>query len=231
MTDPFTVLGILVFVPAIVTLYFFLGEFERYFKANKALFMVLAGIGLGMIIGFFSLYFPLYNIIYALLIIALIEIIKFFIMLQKPFRLKYDAPFYSFAFGSGLAAMMIFTQIYGLGWFSLEAANVLFIFLLSYNYTFVNAGTAGIIGEGSRIGEFWRYLLRGFLLAALHGSMMTLAWTWIGQENFTGGFTLLFIGAVYGTYLVYYVYSNIFPEAIEEKLEEEKNNGTNTNES
>ncbi len=220
MTEPNTIVGLLIFVPAIIVLYFPLGEFERYFKANKALFMILVGLGIGMGIGFFSLYFPLDNIITALLIVALIEIVKFLVMMQKPFRLKYDAPFYGFAFGAGIAAMMVFTLIYGIGLFSTEPTNLVFVFLFSYNYTFVNSATGGIIGEGSRIGEFWNYLTRAFLLAALHGSIITFSWTLIGRDRIIGAFGLLFLGAIYGSILVFFVYNNIFEGAIEEKIQE-----------
>jgi len=220
MFSPSTVLGILIFVPALIVLYYFLGEYERYFKANKALFVILVGLAVGMGVGFFSLYFFLGDIVSVLLLIALVEIIKFLVLMQRPFRMKYDAPFHGFALGTGIAAMMVFTMVYGFGLFSLDPLNVVFILLVSYNYTFVQASTGGIIGYGSSKGEFWRYLMRAFLVSGLHGSLMTFFWA--GRFSLFIDFVLLMIGGVYGTYLIFYVYNEIFPEVVSDKIEELK---------
>ncbi|MFW5945391.1 MAG: hypothetical protein ACOCTN_00775 [Candidatus Natronoplasma sp.] len=214
---------LIVFTPAIIVLYYFLGEFERYFKANKALFMVLAGLGVGMFVGFFSLYFPLDEMVWAFAIVLLVETIKLFAMIQKPFRLNYDSSFYGLAFGTGIAAMMVFTFAYSAGLPSLDITTILFVFLISCNYTFVGASTGGIIGYGSTLGEFWRYFGRALLLGGLHAFMMTFVWTF-GYEQIYGSFAVLLIGFIYGSFLILYLYNEIFPEVIEEKIEEVKNN-------
>jgi len=221
MFNPSTVLGIVVFIPALIVLYYFLGGFERYFKANKALFMVLAGLAVGMFVGFFSRYFPLDNIVWAFGIVILIETIKLFAMIQKPFRLNYDSSFYGLAFGTGIAAMMVFTFAYAAGLVSLDFTTILFVFLISCNYTFVGASTGGIIGYGSSLGDFWKYFGRALLLGGIHSSLMTFVWTF-GYEELFASFAALVIGSVYGAILILYVYNEIFPEVIEEKIEEVK---------
>ncbi len=216
--SPSTILGIVIFIPAITALYYFLGEFEGYFKANKALFMVLFGLGLGMIIGFSSLLFDFSNLLEALGIIALVEVVKFFILLQKPFRLNRDTPFYGFALGTGISSMMIYVYSFAAGLVSLDIFGMGFFFLVSYNYTFINASTGAIIGKGSKLGEFWIYLARAFLLSGLHGIMMLFVWSY--QFGEIGAFAFLAMGAVYGTYLIMHVYKDIFPESIPENVEE-----------
>jgi len=216
-----------VFAPAIIVLYFPLGKYERYFKANKALFMILVGLAVGMGVGFFSMFFFLGNIVLALLLIALLEIIKFLAMMQRPFRMKYDAPFYGFAFGAGISVMMVFTFIYGFQLFALDPVNLVLILLLSYNYTFVQASTGGIIGYGSKKGDFWRYLIRAFLISGLHVSMITFFWE--GRFSLVVDFIILVIGAIYGTFLVFYVYSEIFPEVVSDKLQELEKEKDDTN--
>ncbi|MBS3816199.1 MAG: hypothetical protein KGY76_01400 [Candidatus Thermoplasmatota archaeon] len=214
------VLSLVSFSPAVVVLYFLLGEFEGYFKDNKALFMMILGLGLGMIIGFFSLYFPIGYLSWALGIIALIEIVKFFILLQKPFRLNHDTTFYGTALGTGIGAMMVFVYSFAAGLVSLDLLTVLLVFFISYNYTLVNASTGAIIGYGCYTGEFWKYLSKGFILSAIHGSMMTFVWSF--RFGRTGILAVLTIGGVYGTVLIFYVYNNIFPKTIPEEMKEIK---------
>lgn len=227
MLSPATIIGIIVFIPAVIALYYFLGEYEKYFKANKALFMVIAGLAVGVGAGFFSLSFFLQGIVLALLLIVLVEVIKFLVMMQKPFRMNYDTPFYGFAFGTGIGAMMVFTLVYGFRLFSLELTEVILIFLISYNYTFVHASTGALIGYGSKEGEFWRFLLRAVLVSGVHVSL--IAFFWEGRFGFNGDLTVLIAGAVYGSILILYVYNEIFPEIISNKLEEieeQKNKST-----
>lgn len=223
MISPPTVLVLIVFTPAIIVLYYFLGEFERYFKANKALFMVLAGLGVGMFVGLFPRALPLDDMMWAFGILLLGETIKLFTMIQKPFRLNYDTSFYGLAFGTGIATMMVLMLIYPPGIVSLDIMTVLFVFLISCNYIFVGASTGGIIGYGSTLGEFWRYFGRALLLGGIHAFMMTFVWTF-GYEQIYSSFAVLLIGFIYGSFLILYIYNEIFPEVIEEKIEEVKNN-------
>ncbi|MEF8835887.1 MAG: hypothetical protein V5A76_06995 [Candidatus Thermoplasmatota archaeon] len=218
MINPTTILGIAVFLPAVIVLYYFLGEYERYFKANKALFLILAGLAVGMGTGYFSLSFFLQGIVLALLLIILVEIIKLLVMMQKPFRMNYDTPFYGFGFGAGIGAMMVFTLVYGFRLFSSEPIEMFSIFLISYNYTLVHASTGGLIGYGSSKGDFWIFLLRAVLISGLHVSLMTFFWE--GRLSLIGDFAVLVIGAVYGTFLVLYLYNEIFPKVISDKMEE-----------
>ncbi len=219
--DPVTVIGLVNFIPAIVALYFVLGEFEGYFKDNKALFMVIVGLGIGMVISFFSLfYFPLEEFLLALGVVVLIEVVKFFILLQKPFRLNPDTPFYGLALGTGIGAMITFTYSYAAGFTELSFVRISFIFLLSYNYTFVNASTGAVIAFGSSQGEFWRYLFRGVMLNGLHALLMTFIWSLRFGE--IGSVILLVVGSIYVTLLMFHVWKNLFPASIPEEIKEIK---------
>ncbi|MFP3872751.1 MAG: hypothetical protein ACOC55_00315 [Candidatus Natronoplasma sp.] len=234
--DTFTVLGLVSFIPAVIILYFVLGEFEHYFKDNKAFFMIIVGLGLGMALGFTSLFFDLSDFLMILSVVALIEVVKFFILMQKPFRLNHDTTFYGLALGAGIGAMMVFVYSYAVGMAFLEEGTtldlktVLFVFLISYNYTFVNAGTGAIIGYGSYLGEFWKYLVRGFMVSGLHGLLMSLVWSF--QFGRFGSFVVLGIGAIYCTGLIFYIYNEVIPASIPdemrkrvEKLKEEDQKG------
>ncbi len=224
--EPITVLGLISFIPAIVILYFVLGEFEAYFKDNKAFFMIILGLGLGMALGFVSLFFDLLDFLEALLVIALIEVIKFFILFQRPFRLNHDSTFYGLALGTGIGAMVVFVYSYAVGTFwigediLLDLRTGLFFFLISYNYTLVNGGTGAIIGYGSYLGDFWLYLGKGFMISGLHGLMMTMVWTWVVMENFIGAFLVMIVGSVYATAILYYIYTKVIPESIPKELKE-----------
>jgi len=218
--DPASVIGLVSFIPAIVVLYFILGEFEGYFKDNKALFMVIAGLGLGMVISFFSLYFPLDVFLWAIGIIVLIEVLKFFILLQKPFRLNPDTTFYGLALGTGIGAMVTFTYSYVAGFTELDFGTISFVFLLSYNYTLLNASTGAVIGYGSSRGEFWEYLGRGIMLSSLHALLMTFIWSLRFGEM--GSVILLVLGSLYVTLLIYHVCTDLFPASIPEEIKEKK---------
>lgn len=211
-----TILGLIGFAPATVLLYFLLGEFEGYFKDNKAFFMVTLGLGIGLGIGIFSQSFPLQNFFWTLLVVALIEVVKFFILLQKPFRLNHDTTFYGMALGTGIAAMMMFIYIFSAGLNQVALRTAAFVLLLSFNYTVIHFSTGAMLGYGSYKGDFWRYLLRSFLISGGHGFIMTFVWgARFGQ---VGVFALLIIGAVFATIVLFYVYNEIIPNTIPKEM-------------
>lgn len=214
------VMALIGFGPAIVLLYFVLGKFEGYFKDHKALFMVAFGMVIGLFIGIFSIYLPIHEFIWALALIFLIELIKFFILLQKPFRLKHDATFYGMALGIGVAATMVFIYGYYAQLTELDARTIFFVFLLSYNYNLIHGSTGAIIGYGSYIGDFWGYLLKAFLISGGHGFLMTMVWStpFDSETAEIRIFSLLIMGAVYATVLLLYVYHDIIPKTIPREM-------------
>ena len=211
-----TILGLIGFAPAAVLLYFLLGEFEGYFKDNKAFFMVTLGLGIGLAVGIFSMSFPLQNFFWTLMVVGLIEVIKLFILIQKPFRLKHDATFYGMGLGTGIAAMMMFIYIFYAGISSVALRTAVFVLLLSYNYTLIHASTGAMIGYGSSKGDFWRYLLRSFLISGGHGFIMTFVWgARFGQASV---FALLIVGGIFATVIMFYVYNEIIPDSIPDEM-------------
>ncbi len=210
------VMALIGFGPAIVLLYFVLGKFEGYFKDNKALFMVTFGMAIGLFIGIFSLYLPIYDFLWALALIFLIELIKFVILLRKPFRLKHDATFYGMALGIGMASTMVFIYGYFAELTEINARVVAMVLLLSYNYNLIHGSTGAIIGYGSYKGEFWSYFFKAFIISGGHGFLMTMVWSTPSDVDIYDVriFSLLIMGAVYATVLLLYVYNDIIPKTI-----------------
>ena len=211
-----TIVGLIGFIPAAALLYFILGEFEGYFKDNKAFFMVTLGLGIGLGVGLFSMSFPLQNFFWTLVIVGFIEVVKFFILLQKPFRLKHDATFYGMAMGAGIAAMMVFIYIYYAGLAEVAFRTAIFVLLLSYNYTLIQASTGALLGFGSYKGDFWRFLLRSFLISGGHVFIMTFVWG--GRFGQAGSFALLAIGAIFATVIMFYIYNITIPSTIPKEM-------------
>ncbi|MEF8874031.1 MAG: hypothetical protein V5A88_05100 [Candidatus Thermoplasmatota archaeon] len=184
--------------------------------------MIIIGLGLGMVLGFVSLYFSLADFLMVLIVIAQIEVVKFFILLQKPFRLNHDSTFYGLGLGTGIGAMVVFVYSYAAALAFLEEGTlldfqtVLFVFLISYNYTLVNGGTGAIIGYGSYQGDFWNYLGKAFIVSGVHGLLMTLVWSF--RFGLEGTFAVLIIGAIYCSVLMFYVYNELLPASIPEEL-------------
>ncbi len=220
--NPGTVIAIIVFVPAGILLYGVLGEFENYFMDNKAFFMLILGMALGLIIGIFSNYFPIDQFIWNLGIISLMEVIKFFILLQKPFRKNYDTTFYGAALGMGMGVMMVFVLASWMAVWSdlanLAPTTALFIFLLSFNYTIINGSTGAIIGYGSYKGEFWSYLIKAVILHGGHGFFITLSLGTFQPDSLMAPFSLLIVGLIYGIVLLFYVYNEILKETIPDEI-------------
>lgn len=215
-----TILGLLGFAPAAFLLYFLLGNYEGYFKDNKAFFMVTLGLGIGMAIGIFSMSFPLQNFFWTLMIVALMEIVKLFIMLQKPFRLNHDTTFYGMALGTGIAAMMMFVYVFYAGLSSVALRTAVFVILLSYNYTLIHFSTGAMIGFGCYKGDFWRYLFRSFLISGGHGFIMTFVWgARFGQASI---YALLGVGGIFATIILFYVYNEIIPKTIPDEMKRAK---------
>lgn len=219
-----TIISLISFAPAIFLLYVVLGEYEGYFKDNKALFMVVIGLGVGMILGFFSILFDLSDFLWVVILIFLIDLVKMVILLQKPFRLNHDSTFYGMAFGVGFGAMFVFTSIYLSRVTAITPQTVFFVLFFSINYTFINSSTGAIIGYGSYKGEFWKYLFRAFIVHGVHGLIMTLVWGIFtkGLFSITAMYALLVIGAIYNVFLLFYIYNDIFDKTIPEEMKRAK---------
>ncbi len=222
--NPTSMMALIGFGPAIILLYFVLGEFEGFFIDNKAFFMITFGLLIGLILGIFSLYLPLGDFLWALTLIFLIELIKFVILLQKPFRLKHDATFYGMALGIGIGAMMIFIYGFYAGLTHLELKTILFLLLLSYNYNLLHGSTGALIGYGCYIGDFWKYFFRAFLISGAHGLLMSVIWGTSFDKSGaeTKMFALLIIGGVYATVVLLYIYKEIIPKTIPDELKRAK---------
>lgn len=210
-----TIIGLLGFGPGLVLLYFVLGRYEWYFKDNKAFFMVILGLFVGLIVGVVSNTVPMNQFFWTLIIVFSIEIIKFFILLQKPFRLEHDATFYGMALGIGTAAMLVFVYSFG-ALDTISTKTAVFILLISYNYTLINASTGALIGFGSYKGDFWRYLFRSFVMHGIHGFLMT--WVWNPNFALTTKFGILALGGIYVTLVLIYIIKDIIPKTIPKEL-------------
>jgi len=213
MNNATSLISLIVFAPSLFLLYFILGKYDKYFKHNKAFFMIAIGLGFGLMAGIFSFYLPLGEFFWTLVLVFFIELSKLLILLQKPFRLNHDSTFYGMSFGIGIAAMFTFVNTYSSG---LSLTSAAFIFLIAYNYTLINSSTGAIIGFGSYKGEFWRYLMRGFILHGGLGFFLSLVWK--GQFSQNGSFALLIIGAIYSTVIFLYTYNEILEKTVPDKL-------------
>lgn len=215
----FTIISLITLAPAVFLLYFVLGQFEGYFKDNKAFFMIILGMGIGMMMGILSSTVMILNIILILAVIFLIELTKMLVMLQNPFRLNFDTPFYGFALGCGLGATFVFVNVFYAGLVSLEFETVLLIILLSINYTSINASTGTLIGWGSSKGEFWKYLFKAFIA---HGILGLLLFVVYGGISLAGIYSLLIIGIVYNILLLMFVQNKILKRTIPEEMKKAK---------
>ena len=217
--DANTIIAIINFIPAAFLLYIILGKYEGYFKDNKAFFSLIIGLGIGMGTGIFSLYFPLNVFLWTLAFIGLIDLIKLTILIQKPFRLNHDTTFYGMALGIGIGAMFLFMSSFYAGLESISAKTTLFIFLLAFNFTFINSSTGAIIGYGSYQGEFWRFFFRAFIIHGIHGMLVSFVW---GGLSETSSFALLIIDVIFNILVFLYVINIIFKKTIPKELKKAK---------
>ncbi|MFO7792644.1 MAG: hypothetical protein R6W73_06655 [Candidatus Saliniplasma sp.] len=217
--DPFPVISLVSLAPTAFILYFVLGQFEGYFKDNKAFFMIILGMAIGLFTGILASTIMLVNLILILAVIFLIELTKMLVLLQKPFRLNFDTPFYGFGMGCGLGATFVFVNIFYAGLAELSATTLLFILLLSINYTAINSSTGAIIGYGSSKGNFWRSLFRAFLAHSVLGFMLAFVY---GGASLTGIFAILLIGIIYNVLLMMFIIQRILKRTIPEEMKKAK---------
>lgn len=217
--SPFTIISLISLAPAAFILYVVLGQFEGYFKDNKAFFMIILGMIIGLFTGILSSTVMILNILLILGVIFLIELSKMLVMLQKPFRLNFDTPFYGFAIGSGIGATFVFVNVFYAGLIELDPRTILFILLLSINHTMINASTGAIIGFGSYKGEFWKFLFRAFIAHGVMGILLTFVY---GGGSVSGIYSVLIIGVIYNIVLLMFVQNKIFKESIPDKMKKAK---------
>ncbi len=214
--NPLTIISIVCLAPAIIILYFILGKYEGYFKDNKAFFMIILGMGIGLFTGILSSIVMIVNLILILAIIFLIEITKMLVLLQKPFRLNFDTPFYGFGMGCGVGATFVFINVFYAGLVEISTRTIIFILLLSINYITINSSTGAVIGYGSSKGIFWRYLFRAFIAHAILGLILTFVYAGI---SLIGIYALLTIGIIYNILLMMFVDNKIFKKTIPDEME------------
>lgn len=217
--DPFLLISLVSLAPAAFLLYFVLGRFEGYFKDNKAFFMIILGMGIGLFTGILSSTVMVVNLLLILAVIFLIELTKMLVLLQKPFRLNFDTPFYGFGMGCGVGATFVFVNVFYAGLVELAPITLAFILLLSINYTMINSSTGAIIGFGSSKGKFWRSLFRAFLAHGVLGIILAFVY---GGVSLAGIFSLLVIGIIYNIFLLMLVKKRILEETIPKDMKRAK---------
>jgi len=213
--NPLTIISIICLAPAVVILYFMLGKYEGYFKDNKAFFMIILGMGIGIFTGILSISVMVLNIILILGVIFLIEITKMLVLLQKPFRLNFDTPFYGFGMGCGLGATFVFINVFYAGLVEIAPTTMIFILLLSINHIAINSSTGAIIGYGSSKGHFWKYMFRAFIAHGILGIILNIVY---GGISLGGSFSLLTIGIIYNIVLMMYVDNKILKKTIPKEM-------------
>ncbi len=216
--NPTSLIGIITFAPAIFVLYKVMGDYDPYFKHNKAFFMIALGLLVGLIVGLFTFAFPFDIFMVTLAVVILLELIKFVVLLSKPFRLKHDATFYGISMGVGMVPMMLFIYFYFAGLTELHFSTALFMFLISVSYTFVHSSTGAYIGYGCYVGEFWRYFIKAVIISGIHGLMMSFVWG--AHFSNIGNYAILIIAVIYSVMVLLHIVFEIIPKTVPKELKQ-----------
>lgn len=170
--------GVAALAPALLLMYFVLKKYtypkvEEPFFSDPSLFMLFA---VGLVEG--TILFVAYtylrdwwgSIIVAVLIGAIMEIVKLVSLNLKRYNGKSDSIFYGFGLGIGMGAAIAFgmsyyiTSIITKDGGAMDAASWIMIAVFILMYIFLNSATGTIIGEGIARYKPWEFFMQAVLV-------------------------------------------------------------------
>ncbi len=193
---------------------------EKPFFDDRRVFGLLAvGMVLGVLIYAFQQYFPLEEVIFALLFAVIYEVVKLLVLNLKRFSRKLDTPFYGLTIGLGMGGTVAIGYIWGsltglrLGDIAPTAVDYVVFMVWAAQLCLLNGSTGVIVGVGVTKGQPF-----GFLANAI---LVHLAFNLVMIGFFTGpasilGYICLIVATLIAAYSYYRVHYQVLPALVKE---------------
>lgn len=230
--------SIICFIPAIAILYYILDKNEDCFEEKKIFLSLLIGFFLGLIaaimemFGFFTLKpniiykdnikYVIYSnyLIMSIFVIALFQnALKSLVLSWKRFRQRTDTAFYGASLGLGFGALYSFISfsVFFQNFNDYRAFISAIFFIIGILFLHCSFGI--ILGYGSYREKIFSYYIFAVILQIILNIIFFYGNTLTTQEELVLPAIITFL---YGFNLFLYVYKNIIPECLPEKIKKER---------
>ncbi|MEM0449908.1 MAG: hypothetical protein QW520_08830 [Methanomassiliicoccales archaeon] len=227
MNSNMFIAGVIGIGPALALMYFTLRDYtypkvEKPFFDDRKVFGLLA---LGMVMGvaLFAVqqYFPIEQVLYALLFALIYELAKLAVLNLKRFSRRLDTAFYGLVIGLGMGSTVAFGYIWS-SFLSFSAAGLslglrdyVVIIVLSFQLSLLNGSTGAVIGIGVTRGHPFGFLANAALTHIAYNFVM------IGFFLYpldVWGYVCLVFATAIAAFSYYRVHFQAIPALVEEGL-------------
>lgn len=223
-TDMFVAAAIGI-APALALMYWTLKDYtypavEKPFFDDRKVFGFLAvGMVLGVVLFAVQQFFPIEQVLYALLIAVIYELIKLVAFNLKRFARKLDTPFYALTLGLGIGGAAAF----GYAWSAIaslsavgtapDARDYLVLIVLAIQLSLLNGSTGAVIGIGVTRGQPFGFFANAVLVHLAYNLVMI---GFFVTPNSVWGYLGLAVATVIVAYSYYRVHFQALPALVQE---------------
>lgn len=193
---------------------------EKPFFDDRRVFGLLAvGMVLGVVIYAVQQYFPLEEVVFALIFAIIYEVVKLLVLNLKRFSRKIDTPFYGLTIGLGMGGTIAIGYIWGsltalrLGEIAPTPLDYVIFMVFAIQLCLLNGATGAIIGVGVTKGQPFGYLANAILVHLAYNLIMIGFFS--GPASIIG-YVCLVVATGITVYWYYRVHFQVLPALIKE---------------
>ena len=165
---------------------------EQPFFSDPTLFGLFAvGLVAGTVVFVVSTYYPLSDMIYAVLFSILETVILLVVLNLKRFHGKSDTVFYGFGLGLGLGGAMASGLVYMMATLSqyIDAVTFVFVCVMAVTQVAILGAVGTMVGEGIARLRPWEFLAQAILVNTVYMLMLSLA-----ESSISSGSYMAYVG-------------------------------------
>jgi hypothetical protein len=193
---------------------------EQPFFDDRRVFGLLAiGMVLGVVIYAVQQYFPLQEVLFALIFAIIYEVVKLLVLNLKRFSRKLDTPFYGLTIGLGMGGTVAIGYIWGaltamrIGDLTPVLLDFVIFMIWAIQLCLLNGSTGAIIGVGVTKGQPFGFLANAILVHLAYNLVMI--GFFINPASILG-YVCLVVGTAITAYSYYRVHYQVLPALVKE---------------
>jgi hypothetical protein len=193
---------------------------EKPFFDDRRVFGLLAvGMVLGVLIFAVQQYFPIEEVLFALLFAVIYEVVKLMVLNLKRFARKLDTPFYGLTIGLGMGGTVALGYIWGaltnlrIGDVAPTLVDYTIFMFWAIQLCLLNGSTGAIIGVGVTRGQPFGFLANAILVHLAYNLVMIGFFT---SPASLLGYICLAVATVITAYSYYRVHFQVLPALVKE---------------
>lgn len=195
---------------------------EKPFFDDRRVFGLLA-VGMVLGVGIYAVqqYFPIQEVLFALLFAIIYEVVKLLVLNLKRFSRKLDTPFYGLTIGLGMGGTVALGYIWGsltalgLGEVAPTLVDYTVFMVWAIQLCLLNGSTGAMIGVGVTRGQPFGFLANAILIHLAYNLVMIGFFT---SPASILGYVCLIVATAITAYSYYRVHFQVLPALVKEGI-------------